>query len=123
MHPIVLGLGFDLYLHLGECQRMAERDQVGGLLGRHDAGDAGGGKDVALVVLAAQDQGQGGGRHGHEGFGAGLPFGDLLVGHVHHVSFTALVEMGQVHHFPSGVGFKGGRQSCRAWCGRRADPE
>ncbi|MNE95009.1 hypothetical protein D3C80_1930410 [compost metagenome] len=52
------------------------------------------------MVLTAEDQGQGRGGHGHEGFGAGFTFCDLLVGHIYHVGFAALVEMGQVHLFP-----------------------
>jgi hypothetical protein len=67
-----------------------------GLLGRHDAGDAGGGEHVPLVVLTAQDQRQGRGGHGDKCLGASLTLGHLLVGHIHHVGFAALVEMGQI---------------------------
>ncbi len=98
--PILRRQRLYLYLHLGEGQGVAEGNEVGGLLSRHDAGDAGGGKDVPLVVLAAEDQGQGFRRHGDECLGTGLALGHLLVGHVHHVGLTALVEMGQVHVCP-----------------------
>ena len=76
-------------------------DDAGGLVGRGGAsGDAGGGEHVPLVVLTAQDQRQGLGGHGHESLGAGLAFGHLLVGDIHHVGLAALVEMGQVHLCP-----------------------
>ena len=100
MDPIVRRLGGYLYLHPGQGQGMAQGNEVGGLLGRHDAGDAGGGEHVPLVVLTAQDQRQGLGGHGHESLGAGLAFGHLLVGDIHHVGLAALVEMGQVHLCP-----------------------
>ena len=40
---------------LRQGQRMAERDQLMGALGRHDAGDAGDRQHVALAGLAAED--------------------------------------------------------------------
>jgi hypothetical protein len=37
-------------------KRMAERDQLGRLLGRHDAGDARGRKHIALLCRTGDDQ-------------------------------------------------------------------
>ena len=51
-----------------------------------------------------EDQGQGRGGHGHEGFGAGFPLGDLFVGHIHHMGFAALVQMRQVGLGLLGIG-------------------
>jgi hypothetical protein len=52
----------DRHLDLGQRQRVAERDQVGGLLGRHHPGDLGHGADVALAAGSGDGQGQGLGR-------------------------------------------------------------
>ena len=49
-------VGRDVDADLGQRQRMAERDQFVGALGRHDAGDARGAEDVALLGVAGEDQ-------------------------------------------------------------------
>ena len=78
--------------------------RIGGLLGGHDAGDAGGSEHVPLVVLAAQDQRQRLGGHGNKRLGTGFALGHLLVGHIHHMGFTALVQMRQVGLGLLGIG-------------------
>ena len=49
-------VGVDVDGDLGERQRVAERDQLVGALGRHDAGDARGADHVALLGVAGADQ-------------------------------------------------------------------
>ncbi|MOA08496.1 hypothetical protein D3C78_1282680 [compost metagenome] len=94
VHAIV---AFRIQLHLdaGEHQRMAERDEVGSLLRRLDAGDARHGEDVALGVAAGLDHGEGFRAHAHTGFGRRLTGGHRLVGDVDHVGATFGIEMGK----------------------------
>ena len=74
---------------------MTQGDQLTGLLGGHDAGDAGDPQHVAFFCAAAFDDGQGGWQH----FDAPARNADALrvrlVRHVHHVGLTLGVKMGK----------------------------
>ena len=72
----------------GQRQRVAQRDEVAGFLGGHDAGDAGNAQHIAFFGVAGFDEGQGGGQHfdaaagdgdavrgNHSAMGLGLPWG------------------------------------------------
>ena len=64
-HEALVGLHLDDHVHERERQRVAERDQLRGALGRLDAGDPGGADHVALGRVAGGHRGGGGGRHAH----------------------------------------------------------
>src|SRR5690606_25321473 len=82
----------------GERQRVAERDQIAGALGRHDARDARDREDIALFRGAVADGAGGIERHGDAAGGHRLARGDGLGGDIDHAGGAALVEMGEVTH-------------------------
>ena len=87
-----------LHLDLGQRQRMAERDQLGGALGRHDAGELGGLDHRAL------GRGPGADLVERLGLQVSMPAAVAvravasLSGHVDHARPAALVEMGEPAH-------------------------
>ena len=96
--PGGIARGLEVDGRLGDGERMAERDQLVGLLGGHDAGDAGGGQHVALLGLALLDQRQRRRRHGDEAFGARGALGGGLVGDVDHARLALVVEVRELGH-------------------------
>jgi hypothetical protein len=66
-----VGFAFDREFHSHACEpdRVAQRDQVAGLFGGHDAGQAGDAEDVAFLRGARFDQRQGLGLHGDAALG------------------------------------------------------
>ncbi|MNV94693.1 hypothetical protein D3C71_1895110 [compost metagenome] len=73
---------------------MTERDQVGGLLGGLDAGDARHGEHVALGVGAVDDHLQGLRAHAHQGLRHGLTDGQRFIADIDHGGVTLGIEMG-----------------------------
>jgi hypothetical protein len=97
--PAVLCAGsFKFNSNAGQCQGVAQRDEVAGLLGRHDAGDAGNAQHVALFGGAGFDEGQGGGQHFDAAAGHGHAVGGGLGGHVDHVGLALGVKVGEGVH-------------------------
>ncbi len=78
---------------------MAERNQIGGALGAHDAGQPRGGQHVALLAAAGADQRQRLGRDQHRAFGGGGAMGDRLFADVDHPGLPLLVEMSEIAHY------------------------
>ncbi|MNR11302.1 hypothetical protein D3C85_1275950 [compost metagenome] len=74
---------------------MAQRDQLVGLLRRHDPGHPGHGENVALGMVASDDQLEGLRLHAHQCLGTGFAAGGGLVGDVDHVGPPLGIEMGQ----------------------------
>src|SRR2546425_7116116 len=74
---------------------MAQRNEVTGLLGSHDAGDARNAQYVTLLGGAALDDGQGGGLHDDAAFGDRDAVGCGLGADVDHVGLALGVEMGK----------------------------
>ena len=74
---------------------MAKRDQFGGALGGHDAGNPRGADDIALGGVARLDGGQRGRRHFDRAFGRGAALCGFLVGHVDHIGRAVAVQMGE----------------------------
>ncbi len=70
--------GCDVDRDLGDGQRMTERDQLVRLLGRHDAGDAGGAEHVALLGVAFEHEVERLHRHHHAALGDRLALGRRL---------------------------------------------
>ena len=79
---------FKFNSNTGQRQRVAQRDEIAGFLGGHDAGDACDAQHVAFFGGAGFDEGQGGGQHfdaaagdgdavrgNHSAMGLGLPWG------------------------------------------------
>ena len=79
----------------GQRQRVAQRDEVAGFLGRHDAGDAGDAQHVAFFGVAGFDEGQGGGQHFDAAAGDGDAVRGGLGGHVDHVGLALGVKVGE----------------------------
>src|SRR5436190_12466853 len=91
------GRGVDLGLDAdeGHRQRVAERDQLAGALGRLDAGEARGAEDVALRRVAGGHGGGGLRRHPDDRLRDGAPVGDLLARDVDHAGTAGVVEVGE----------------------------
>ena len=87
---------FKAHVHQVQAQGMAERDQLRGALGGHDAAHLGAGQHVALGQGAFLEQLQGVGRKLHDGFGNGHAPGVGLGAHVHHGDVAVLVQMGKI---------------------------
>ena len=81
---------------LESAQRMAERDQLVRLLGRHDAGDPRGAEHVALLGVAREHEVERLWRHHDAAFGDGDALGRGLRRHVDHARFAAFAEMGEL---------------------------
>ena len=77
---------------------MAQRNQVTGLLGRHDAGDARDAQHVALLGRAALDDGQGFGLHGDAALGDRDAVGCGLGADIDHVGLALGIEVGEGRH-------------------------
>ena len=80
---------------LGQQQRVAERDQLVRLLGRHDAGDARGAEHVALLGVAVEDHVQRLGPHRDKALGDRRARRLCLVADIDHVGFALRAEMGE----------------------------
>jgi hypothetical protein len=74
---------------------VAQRDQVGRALGRHDARDAGDAERVTLGHTVPAEQPDHLGGHEHPAGSHGDPVGDLLGGHVDHPRGPGVVDVGQ----------------------------
>ena len=84
-----LRVGYGVDLDLSEQQRVAERDQFVGALGRHDAGNAGGAEHVALLGVAAAYDLERFRLHQHTAFGDRHPLRTRLGRHVDHACLAA----------------------------------
>ena len=80
---------------MGQGQRVAEGDEVGGTLGPHDAGDPGDAQDIPLAMATGQDQVQGSRLHANPARGKGMTAADGLAPHVHHLGLATGGEVGQ----------------------------
>ena len=82
-------------LHVDEAQRqrMGQRDQLGGALGRLHAGDPGRAEHVALRRVAARDRGRRLRRHAYDRARPGPAIAGGLRAHVDHPRAAMLVEM------------------------------
>ena len=78
-----------------QSQRVAERNQVAGFFGRHDAGDARDAEHVALFSRALQNNGQRGGMHDDAALCHRDPVSGGFGGHVDHVGLALGVKMCQ----------------------------
>ena len=78
-----------------EGQRVAEGYEVGGLLGAHDARDAGYGEDVALVEGVVGDEVKGFGLHCNAADCYGDALGVGLGADINHAGVAALVYVGE----------------------------
>ena len=85
----------ELDRHPRERDRVAQRDQVAGLLGALDAGNAGNAQHVALLGRSALDQRQCRRQHLNPAFGDRDPVGAGLGRNIDHVGLALGVEMGQ----------------------------
>ena len=77
---------------------MAHGDKVGGVLGSHDAGDAGHGKDFALGDATLGDELEGLGFHIDKAPGYGLSLGVGLCADIDHPGPALLVQMAEALH-------------------------
>ena len=94
----MLWLRLQIHFHLAQHQRMAQRDKIPGPFGGLNPGDAGGGKDVALMVATVDNHRQGLRQHGDERFRARLAHRFRFGGDVDHMRFASGVYVGQLRH-------------------------
>ena len=92
----MLRLRLQVHFHLAQHQRMAERDEVPGPFCSLNTGDAGGGKDVALMVTAVDNHRQRLRQHGDECLSTRLAHRFGLGGDIHHMRFASGVNVGQL---------------------------
>ena len=84
-----MGAGsFKFDSNAGQCQGVAQRDQVAGFLGGHDAGDAGDAQHIAFLGGARFDQREGFGLHFDAAGGHGDAVGGGFGADVHHVGLA-----------------------------------
>ena len=95
-HGLLFGQQFKIHAYLGQRQGMAQRDQLAGAFGGHNAGDAGHAQHVALFHRAALHGGKGFGVHGKDAPGRSLPGGDRFAAHIHHHGISGGIKMGQI---------------------------
>jgi hypothetical protein len=81
--------------NLGQAKGVAERNEVGGLLGRHDARDPRHADDVALLGVAGENRSQRRRSHPHPPLGDRDPVRRRLVRDVDHPRFAISANMGQ----------------------------
>ena len=84
----------DVQYDLGNGQGMAQRDQAGGLFGRHDPGQPRHTQNIALFCTARSSQIKGRGGHGDRPGCNGNSIGDFLVTDIDHMGGTAFVKVG-----------------------------
>src|SRR5579871_424140 len=94
-HRVALLLELEVDGHARDRERMRERHQVGGALGRLDSCDARHPEDVALARASRGEQPQGGALHDDAPGGDGDAVGRRFPADVDHVRGTFAVEMGQ----------------------------
>ena len=111
-HALLLGLDLKVHGHPGQGNRVAQRDQVGGALGAHNARQARHAQHIAFAGMALGDQAQGLGQHLDVPAGHGHAPGGGLGPHVHHVGLALGIEMGK------GAGAGGGHGAAGGGCGR-----
>ena len=95
-HGLPLGQQAEVHAHLGQGQRMAQRDQLTGSFCGHDARNAGHAQHIALFHGAALHGSKGFGVHGDDAVGSGFPGGDGLCAHIHHHGIPGSIKMGQI---------------------------
>jgi len=81
-----------------ECQRMTERNQVGGPFGGHDAGQAGDFQYIAFGMASLENHFASGRQHTDEATGPGGSPGDGFFADVHHAAGPVFVEMAKIVH-------------------------
>ena len=81
--------------HPGQRDRVAQRDQVAGALGAHDAGQSGNAEHITLFGGARLHQRQGGGQHADAATGHRHAVGAGLGADIDHVGLALGVEVGQ----------------------------
>jgi hypothetical protein len=94
-HLAAVGQHFKLDRHAGQRDWVAQRNEVAGLLGPHDACQASNAQHIALLGSARLDQRQCGRLHADAAHGHGGAVGAGLGAHVDHVGLPLGVEVGQ----------------------------
>ena len=89
---------------------MAERDQIVRLLGRHDRGDPGRGKDIAFLGIARQGKIEGRLSHDDPAFRDRDAFGRGLARNIDHMGLPGGGKMGEVRHGGDSI-LKGGERA------------
>ena len=84
--------------HRIEAERVAQRDQVGGFLRRHDPGNARGGKHVALCHRAVADRVEGLRRHSDAADRHGYAVRFSLGADIDHARLALRIEVGEFAH-------------------------
>jgi hypothetical protein len=88
-------VGIELDGDARQGEWVAQRNQVAGFFGRHDAGDAGNAKHIAFFGGALQNDGQCGRVHDDPALRHGNPVGGGFGSHIDHVGLALGVKMCQ----------------------------
>ncbi len=92
-NPIVLGFRLQFNVDMGNRQRMAQWNQVGGFFAGHDACDTGDSEYIPLLVAALKDHRKGLRLHADTPFGDGPAPALGFVADIDHVRFPGAIEM------------------------------
>src|SRR5258706_5466411 len=84
--------------HRSDIERVAHANEFGSFLGRHNAGDARDGKDIALFDFLFANQSQCFWLHADGAAGDGDAAGDFLLAHVDHARPPLFIQVTQLCH-------------------------
>ena len=90
--------GFEFDINMGDGNRMAERDEFRGFLGRHYAGNTRNTEYIAFFVFALKNKLEGLRLHVDHACGDGTAVRDGFIAHIDHVGFTFPVKVCQFSH-------------------------
>ncbi len=89
----------------GQCDRMAERNQVGGSLRGHDAGEAGNAKHITFLGGAIANHRQRVGLHDDAAGGDGNAPGLGFIADADHQGAALFIKMSEIFHGVGGCGW------------------
>ena len=92
---IAFGWNGEFHYAMSDGQRVAERNEIAGFFGGHDASEAGGGEDVTLGDFVAFDEVERGGLEMNLATGDGLTELNGFAGNIDHGGFAGGGEMGE----------------------------
>ena len=92
------GFGFEFHAHMRQRQRVAQWNQLGGLLGALNGGQARHAQYIALFGAAGHQHGEGVRLHADVAGGRGDAAGFGLAADIDHMGLAGAVKMGQFTH-------------------------
>ncbi len=86
-------IGSELNAHMGECNWMAERNEISCFLGRLNSGDSGNAKYITLFMCTGLNQFIGVRIHLNTASGNGYPVGRSFIADVDHMGLATGIKM------------------------------